>query len=528
MRYDDRLATVLAEADGGGRGQVIRWRQVIDLLAQQTAPEIDGTGLDAFRWLLRTRADIPLGERMAAARAVAGRPIPTELFLFFAGDSAPVAAPVVRHARLPVERWLAILPSLGPTARALLRHRDDMPDAVARALESLGASDLVLAGGGGGLRPGRDAPAEGSGEASSTAASDGTPRDGVAAHGDASSTPTADATGQIRDLVQRIEAFRQGREDAPRDGRPTMLERIRAFRWECGVDGLLSWTDVARRGAIIGHPLAGDGEAATARAFSARRPFRDAPAHLPALGPVLLSGVPVFTDRDGRFQGYRGTGRATGRAAAAEPSSPTQPMAVRELVHELRTPLNAIMGFAEMISGEYLGPAAAAQRDRAAEIRAQAEHLQRALEDLDLAARGRSTADQGVADLQDVLVDEHPALDAQARARGVGLAFRIEPGLPSAALGREAARRLLGRLIGAAINASGQGAIVRLAIKRDGSDAIVLEATRPPGAPEDDLAARVVRNLVEGVGGSIRAGLGTWVVRLPEDTAVPAVKSATG
>lgn len=530
MRYDDRLATVLAEADGPGRGQAIRWRQVIDLLAQQTTPEIDGTGLDAFRWLLRTRADIPVAERMVAARAIAGRPIPTELLLFFASDSAPVAAPVIRHARLPAERWLDILPSLGPTARALLRHRDDLPDAVARALGSLGASDLVLTRAGQIAVCGdREAAADVPGElAPAAAVPDGPPPEAA----------FDDATGQIRHLVERIEAFRQSREEQPRSSRPAALERARAFRWECGADGLLSWTDIERRGAIIGHPLAGDGGsslggAGAARAFAARRPFRDAPAYLPALGPVLLSGVPVFTDRDGRFQGYRGTGRpaeepsAKGRPAA-NASSPTPPMAVRELVHELRTPLNAIMGFAEMISGEYLGPAASVQRDRAAEIRAQAAQLQQALEDLDLAARGRGAGTEGgPVDLQDVLVDEHRALDGQARARGVDLAFRIEPGLPRAAIGDDAARRLLARLIGGAVAAAEQGSVVRLAMKRDGSDVVMLEASRPPGAPEDDLGARVVRNLVEGVGGTLRAEAGRWIVRLPADRAArPAAMAA--
>ena len=41
---------------------------------------------------------------------------------------------------------------------------------------------------------------------------------------------------------------------------------------------------------------------------------------------------------------------------------------LRQLIHELRTPLNAIVGFAELIDGQYMGPAAANYRVRAADI----------------------------------------------------------------------------------------------------------------------------------------------------------------
>jgi signal transduction histidine kinase len=37
--------------------------------------------------------------------------------------------------------------------------------------------------------------------------------------------------------------------------------------------------------------------------------------------------------------------------------SDLQADALRQLIHELRTPLNAIVGFAEMIDGQFLGPA---------------------------------------------------------------------------------------------------------------------------------------------------------------------------
>ena len=42
--------------------------------------------------------------------------------------------------------------------------------------------------------------------------------------------------------------------------------------------------------------------------------------------------------------------------------------ALREMVHEIKTPLNAIIGFAEIIDGQYLGPAHRRYRERAASI----------------------------------------------------------------------------------------------------------------------------------------------------------------
>ena len=66
------------------------------------------------------------------------------------------------------------------------------------------------------------------------------------------------------------------------------------------------------------------------------------------------------------------------------------PDSLRELVHEIKTPLNAIIGFAEIIDGQYLGPADRRYRERAAEIVAQARLLLTAIDDLDFAAKVHS------------------------------------------------------------------------------------------------------------------------------------------
>src|SRR3546814_16465184 len=100
----------------------------------------------------------------------------------------------------------------------------------------------------------------------------------------------------------------------------------------------------------------------------------------------MISGVPFFDPRGGRFCGFRGTARrvqedaavAAEELASPTPAAPTilaerrqeqkeppSPDAIRQMTHELRTPLNAIVGFAEMIDRQMLGPDAQSYRDRA-------------------------------------------------------------------------------------------------------------------------------------------------------------------
>src|SRR6185436_3480156 len=134
--------------------------------------------------------------------------------------------------------------------------------------------------------------------------------------------------------------------------------------------------------------------------FEKRAPFRDARFAVagegPAAGDWRISGIPFFDPRSGAFLGYRGTARrprldeiATAATAVAPGVFGTQfpADALRQLIHELRTPLNAIIGFAEMIEGQYMGPAPLPYRGRATSIVEQARGLLGAVDDLDTAAR---------------------------------------------------------------------------------------------------------------------------------------------
>ena len=276
--------------------------------------------------------------------------------------------------------------------------------------------------------------------------------------------PAEQSESQIRELVARIEAFRREREAHPPAAPLHARRSCRGF----------SLGNRHRR-----HPAVGRGRAARrpgrpehrrrspgpasmawtgrrpARSTSARRsatPASTSPAPAPAAGDWRISGVPYF-DRAARQLPWLSRHRAAaadrrdrltispGRRAYSAPQFPAD--SLRQLIHELRTPLNAIIGFAEMIEGQYMGPAAAGYRGSAAEIMAQARGLLGAVDDLDTAARLESrrfeTEDSQV-DAVALLCRLHETYERIAGERGSRIAITIAEGLPPAA-GRARGRR---------------------------------------------------------------------------------------
>jgi len=261
------------------------------------------------------------------------------------------------------------------------------------------------------------------------------------------------------------------------------------FRWECDASGQIGWVEGAPRGALIGRSLpASEGAPRElVRAFTDRLPFDDTPLSLPtpALeGEWRLSGIPAFSPTDGRFLGYRGIARREGAAidepVAAQPiAGGADAEALRETIHEIKTPLNAIIGFAEIIDGQYLGPAHRNYRHRAAEIVAQARTLLAAIEDLDLGAQLQARGGSGVTtDLADVLPPIAEDLGNRALSRDVRLRIVTSLGALRCGIEPELARRLLNRLLGAVVDASPDGQQVEVDV-RETRKRTIISVTRP-------------------------------------------------
>jgi signal transduction histidine kinase len=252
--------------------------------------------------------------------------------------------------------------------------------------------------------------------------------------------------------------------------------------------------------------------------------------------------VPFFDPARGNFLGYRGTARRPRLDEEARGASLTgsgvfgsqlPADALRQLIHELRTPLNAILGFAEMIEGQYLGPAALPYRGQASDIMDQARQLLSAVDDLDTAARietRRLDLEDSAVDVAALIARLHESYAKVARQRGSELSLVIAPGLPPARVEPGAAERMFSRTLAATIGLAGPGetialtmaptqrakrAMVRLSVDRPQAIAGVAEAALldPGYSPEGDwpgapalglgFALRLVRNLAEAVGGAL-------------------------
>ena len=380
MQFDDRLATVLDQSADDPRARAVQWRQLVDLIARGAPAPGSPLTMRAMQRIAEGRETLPENLRAAAARAVAGLNLPAALVAIFAADSLAVAAPVIAAARLDAAEWDMVLDGVSEETRAFAETVHP---------------ELRKAPKGKKLEP--EAPAKTPARRSSW-------------------KPPAEEAPKISEMVARIERMRRMRApEITRERRAasassrTSLDSPALFRWECGPSGEIAWVEGAPRGALIGRSiaLAGNGEGegvdrVVERAFALRSPFRDASFSLAGDGILSgrwrISGVPAFEPADGRFAGYRGVAR---REEAMPPSAGSIPAprspdhdSLRELVHEIKTPLNAIIGFAEIIDGQYLGPAHRRYRERAAEIVGQARSLLEATEDLDFAARLQSARDR--------------------------------------------------------------------------------------------------------------------------------------
>ncbi|RYD54830.1 MAG: sensor histidine kinase [Sphingomonadales bacterium] len=367
--------------------------------------------------------------------------------------------------------------------------------------------------------------------------------------GGASSNAAGDGgTFEIAEVVARIDAFWRNREDTV----PAPLPPAEHFRFETDAKGVFRWIDGVSRAALVGLSLdVQSGALETSRidgiaagAFRRRAGFSNArlviEGESDAAGDWLISAIPVFDPANGRFTGYRGTGRRPRVDERAEPvrqSAPAIPAdSLRQLVHELRTPTNAIAGFAEMIESQILGPVSDPYRDRASTIRSQARELLGAIDDLDLAARIDSAAlalVPGRVALRPVLAGIADDLAPLAELRGSMLALPIDD---LAVMGdRRAVERLLARLLATLVSASGPGERIGVNMVPSGEAMVAIAIDRPRALADypgdsvlgiDDeredatllgtgFALRLARNLARELGGALAIEPESLTLRLP-------------
>jgi signal transduction histidine kinase len=251
-------------------------------------------------------------------------------------------------------------------------------------------------------------------------------------------------------------------------------------------------------------------------------------------GEWRISGVPEFEPVDGRFAGYRGVALRDAPPAAEHEGLHSDlladPDSLRELVHEIKTPLNAIIGFAEIIDGQYLGPADHRYRERAAEIVAQARLLLTAIDDLDFAAKVHSAdpRERPRANVGELVEGMGSSLRELAEARHVTIDASRTAKDSMAAIEPELADRLIFRTCGAMIERSSEGERLRLSVARAGTH-IRVSISRPRalyGLGEDELfgavgtsiegfSLRLVRGLARVAGAELSASASTVALTFP-------------
>ena len=437
--------------------RTVRWRQLVDLLSRPH-DELDPALLDAALTMVQSGLrSVPKAVRGATARSIAGRAAEPRLIAIFAADKLDVAAPLLAAAPLDEAGWALVIKNASQEIAAFIHtlRGDVAPASEEQPLELTSAAPQS---------PQEPAPS-------------------------------------IGDMVARIERLKSKREpyaaeaeesvSRPAESRhPEPVTGPNLFRWECDASGQIGWVEGAPRGALIGRSLPSEEGAprALVRAFTDRLPFDDTPMKLPtpALeGEWRLSGIPAFSPNDGRFLGYRGIAVREGVEEEVQPrrqlpASMADADALRETIHEIKTPLNAIIGFAEIIDGQYLGPAHRNYRHRAAEIVGQARMLLAAIEDLDFAARLQAQpTDKGAStDLSEILPPLAEEWGNRALSRDVRLRIASSIGSLRCAIEPDLARRLLGRLLGAAVDAAPDGQQVDVDVK-EGKKLLTISVTRP-------------------------------------------------
>lgn len=575
MKFDDRLATVINQPARDSRDRAVRWRQLVDLLAHSDH-RADRMLVDQAYHLAATEMpSIDPAVRAAAARQLAAPDVPARLIALFATDEASIAAPMLAAADIGARGWAMVDSRASDSVRAFLaalgrrpggdddwsdgtwsddgRPSDDQttrpPATGDRVMPSI--SDVIARIEK--LRAERERSHPTAAATRVEAGPESTPPppsvrgEGLLEHA---------ALGPLLDPLfdPLFDPPAETLLDADPLAEPALLadpaplaEPALLFAWEADTNGRIDWVEGAPRGALIGRSLADERTHGDIReALLARAPFADSllvERDGPLTGEWQWSGTPAFSRGEGRFVGFRGTARRTDAPVAAPdrpgPSRRADADGLREMIHEIRTPLNAIIGFAEIIDGQYLGPAHRRYRERAADIVVQARELLAALGDVDLAAQlqsDRAAPGEGT-DLAELFPRLTEELGARAAQRRVGVTYALEGGSQRCTLDPDLSERLVRRFIEGVVAVAAADETVAIMVDRErGNCAIAV--TRPAalaGQPDEQLldpafatgeggllgvgfALRLVRGLARIAGGDLRIEPARLVLLVPAGT----------
>jgi len=282
--------------------------------------------------------------------------------------------------------------------------------------------------------------------------------------------------------------------------------------------------DFFHAGEVVADPRTGEEPRLTR---GRRAPFRDVIYRVPAPdgdGERLfqLTAIPIFTEEDGVFAGFRGSARdVTGEIAAqrateayrvdlentlaelrqanaeldaalarARAADHAKNAFLAMVGHELRTPLNAVIGFAEMMENEVLGPLGNEQyRSYVADIVASSRHLLGVINDiLDVA---KLEMNEIKLQLDEVRVGK--VVDTclsfvreKAKKHGVALDTEIADGLPQLVADPQKLRQMLVNLLGNAVKFTPRGGRVTVEAypAADGGHVIAVRDTGEGIPPE--------------------------------------------
>ncbi len=514
MRHDDMISTAtnLAEMDSP-EAQAAGFRQLIDLSLQGRDCSDIRLKRRALRAMLRRQADVPVTLRNRMIDEVVKRGGDAlHLRLFRHGVSNHYDR-LLQVAELSESDWWRFARRAPAHLRAGMLARRDLPAPVRELIDFTQARGSVA-------RNFVPDPSLAHHEARITDPERFAPPPVDAKFGTepVASPSIAGGQGQVRELIDRIAAFRTKAVSrvaplAPTDTAPDAavetapLETPRhesnsapgRWTWRCDANGVfVDSPDMPEWlvGVWLTEFRATDAPGQLVRAVERRVPFRDVIVELSdaiALkGRFRISGLPQFDRGSGRFTGYWGTAIAL-EAPVAETAprkggdgglfgTGASSEALSTMAHEVRTPLNAIIGFAQLIEGEVLGEAGDAYKDEAGNILYHAEKLLGAFDDLNDAAR----IDQGRYQVSNDAFDVSAQISAMvqryvplAKTREIDLVPLVADGLPEMNADSSVFERAVSRLLTVTLASARKGEAIHFVVQRGAEDCLRIVVTRP-------------------------------------------------